>query len=127
MLFKQGGIEKYINVSSSDMDKIITEAETYLGTRYLMGGLSHSGIDCSGLLYVSFQKNGIKRLPRTAQDIARLGAVIINTNELKKGDLIFFTNTYRTSKLVTHAGICIGNGEFIHAPNKGVRINKRNF
>jgi murein DD-endopeptidase / murein LD-carboxypeptidase len=125
--FKKGGIEKYINVSSSEMEKVILEAKTYLGTRHVMGGLSHSGIDCSGLLYVSFQKNGIKGVPRIAQDFARLGNIMINVNKLRKGDLIFFTNTYRTSKLVTHAGICIGNGEFIHtSSSKGVMISKIN-
>tara|TARA_B110000967_G_C18825425_1_gene531076 strand:- start:248 stop:994 length:747 start_codon:yes stop_codon:yes gene_type:complete len=125
--FKKAGIEKYINVSSSDMEKVILEAKTYLGTSHVMGGLSHNGIDCSGLLYVSFQKNGIKGIPRIAQDFARLGNIMINVNELRKGDLIFFTNTYRTSKLVTHAGICIGNGEFIHtSSSKGVMISKIN-
>ena len=92
-----------------------------------MGGLSHSGIDCSGLLYVSFQANGITNIPRTAQDFARYGSVILNVNEIMAGDLVFFTNTYRTSKLVTHAGICIDSGEFIHtSSSKGVMISKIN-
>jgi cell wall-associated NlpC family hydrolase len=109
------------------MQRVIKEAKTYKGTRHVMGGLSHSGIDCSGLLYVSFQANGITNIPRTAQDFARYGSVILNVNEIKAGDLIFFTNTYRTSKLVTHAGICIGNGEFIHtSSSKGVMISKIN-
>lgn len=125
--FKEGGIEKYINVSSSDMEKIIEEAKTYIGTRHVMGGLSRSGIDCSGLLHVSFLKSGIKRTPRIAQDFARLGSIIINTNELQKGDLVFFTNTYRSSKLITHAGLYLGGGDFIHASSsKGVMISKIN-
>jgi len=125
--FKQGGIEKNLKVTYSDMQRVIKEAKTYKGTRHVMGGLSHSGIDCSGLLYVSFQANGITDIPRTAQDFARYGSVILNTNDIKAGDLVFFTNTYRTSKLVTHAGICIGNGEFIHtSSSKGVMISKIN-
>ena len=125
--FKQGGLEKYLKVSYSDMQRVIKEAKTYKGTRHVMGGLSHSGIDCSGLLYVSFQKNGITNLPRTAEEFARYGDILININALQEGDLIFFTNTYRTSKLVTHAGICIGNGEFIHtSSSKGVMISKIN-
>jgi lipoprotein Spr len=125
--FKQGGIEKYLNVSYSDMQRVINEAKTYKGTRHVMGGLSHSGIDCSGLLYVSFQANGITNIPRTAENFARYGSIILNANEIQAGDLVFFTNTYRTSKLVTHAGICIGNGEFIHtSSSKGVMISKIN-
>ena len=125
--FKKGGVEQSLKVSYSDMQRVIKEAKTYKGTRHVMGGLSHSGIDCSGLLYVSFQANGITNIPRTAQDFARYGSVIFNVNELMAGDLVFFTNTYRTSKLVTHAGICIGNGEFIHtSSSKGVMVSKIN-
>jgi lipoprotein Spr len=92
-----------------------------------MGGLSRAGIDCSGLLYVSFQANGVTNIPRTAEEFARYGSILMNPNDLQAGDLVFFTNTYRTSKLVTHAGICIGNGEFIHtSSSKGVMISKIN-
>jgi cell wall-associated NlpC family hydrolase len=125
--FKKGGVEQSLKVSYSDMQRVIKEAKTYKGTRHVMGGLSHSGIDCSGLLYVSFQANGITNIPRIAQDFARYGSIIFNVNELMAGDLVFFTNTYRTSKLVTHAGICIGNGEFIHtSSSKGVMVSKIN-
>lgn len=125
--FRSGGIEKPFKVSYSDMQRVITEAKTYIGTKHVMGGLSSNGIDCSGLLYVSFQASGITNVPRTAEDFARYGLVIINTNELQAGDLVFFTNTYRTSKLVTHAGICLGNGDFIHtSSSKGVMISRIN-
>ena len=57
----------------------------------------------------------------------RYGTIILNTNDIQKGDLVFFTNTYGTSKLVTHAGICTGNGNFIHtSSSKGVMISKLN-
>jgi len=125
--FKSGGVERSLGVSHVDMQRVIKEAKTYLGTKHVMGGISHNGIDCSGLLYISFQDNGITNIPRTAEDFARYGNILINTNNLQSGDLVFFTNTYRTSKLVTHAGICIGNGEFIHtSSSKGVMISKIN-
>ena len=125
--FKNNGIEKDLNVSYSTMQRVIATAKTYIGTSYSFGGTSKSGIDCSGLLYVSFKANGITNIPRIAQEFARYGSIIINTNELEKGDLVFFTNTYRTSKLVTHAGICIGSGNFIHtSSSKGVMISKIN-
>ncbi len=123
--FKKGGLEGYLKISYTDMDKVISHAKTYLGTPHVMGGLTKSGIDCSGLLYVSFKSAGIKNIPRTAQDFARIGYVIMNINDLKKGDLVFFTGTYSTSKLITHAGIFTGNGSFIHtSSSKGVIISK---
>ena len=125
--FKKRGVEKVIKLSSETMRLIITEALSYKGTRYAMGGLNYSGIDCSGLLYVSFKANGINNIARTAEEFARYGSIIININDLKEGDLIFFTNTYRTSKLVTHVGICIGNNKFIHASSsKGVITSRIN-
>ena len=65
-VFKQGGLEKYLKISYSAMQRVIAEAKTYKGTRHAMGGLSRTGIDCSGLLYVSFQANGVTNIPRTA-------------------------------------------------------------
>ena len=125
--FKNNGIEKDLNVSYSTMQRVIATAKTYIGTCYSLGGTSKSGIDCSGLLYVSFKANGITNIPRIAQEFARFGSIVINTNDIKAGDLIFFTNTYKTSKLVTHAGLCIGNGEFIHtSSSKGVMISRVN-
>ena len=125
--FKNGGIEKNLNVSYSNMQRVIATAKTYMGTSHLMGGTSKSGIDCSGLLYVSFIVNGITNIPRVSQEFARYGSIIINTNDIQVGDLVFFKNTYKTSRLVTHAGICIGNGEFIHtSSSKGVIISRIN-
>lgn len=125
--FKVGGIERNLDVSYADMQNVINEALTYKGTQHLMGGLSHSGIDCSGLLYISFYSCGITNCPRTAQEFARYGEIILNINEIQAGDLVFFAGTYSTSRLVTHAGICIGNGEFIHtSADNGVIISKIN-
>ena len=100
---------------------------TFLGTPHVMGGTSRSGIDCSGLLHQSFVLNGIEGIPRTAQDFARYGIIIADINDLKRGDLVFFTGTYNSSRFVTHAGICIGQGEFVHTSSKrGVMISKLN-
>ena len=125
--FKKGGIEKRLNVSYADMQRVIKTAKTYMGTPHSMGGLTHRGIDCSGLLYVSFQANGITNIPRIAQEFARYGDIILNMNDIQAGDLVFFTRTTNANKLVTHVGICVGNGEFIHtSSSKGVKIDKIN-
>ena len=120
-------MEKTLNVSQAQMEKVIRSSKGFLGAPHVMGGLSKSGIDCSGLLYQSFKNNNVNNIPRTAQDFARYGTIILDLNNLKRGDLVFFTNTYSTSKFITHAGICLGNGEFIHtSSSKGVIISKLN-
>jgi len=124
LTFKRGGLEKPFNVSASKCDAIIATAKSFLGTPHSSGGLSKSGIDCSGLVYTAFKSHCSKDLPRVAQEMARWGTIISSLNNLKKGDLVFFTGTYNTSKFITHVGIYLGNNNFIHtSSSKGVSIN----
>ena len=125
--FKRGGLEKPFTVSASKCDAIIATAKSFLGTPHSSGGLSKSGIDCSGLVYMAFNTHSSKDLPRVAQEMARCGTIISNLNDLRKGDLVFFTGTYNTSKFITHVGIYLGNNNFIHtSSSKGVSINSIN-
>lgn len=118
-----GGIERPLNVSLDQMEEVISIAKSYLGTPHKSGGSSHSGIDCSGLIVTSFKAIGIHSLPRTALEIGRYGTVIANVNDFRRGDLVFFTNTYSTSRLITHVGIYLGNDAFIHtSSSNGVTI-----
>ena len=122
--FKRGGLEKPFTVPASKCDAIISTAKSFLGTPHSSGGLSKSGIDCSGLVYTAFNTHCSKDLPRVAQEMARYGTIISNLNDLRKGDLVFFTGTYNTSKFITHVGIYLGNNNFIHtSSSKGVSIN----
>ena len=122
--FKRGGLEKPFTVPASKCDAIISTAKSFLGTPHSSGGLSKSGIDCSGLVYTAFNTHCSKDLPRVAQEMARCGTIISNLNDLRKGDLVFFTGTYNTSKFITHVGIFLGNNNFIHtSSSKGVSIN----
>ena len=106
--------------------KVINEAKTYLGTPYKYAGKDKNGIDCSGLMFVSFQKIGIE-LPRKSQEQANQG-ISIDLNEVKPGDLLFFD----TSGLgISHSGMVekIKNDEvfFIHSStSKGVIISSMN-
>ncbi len=120
--FQSSGIERSLEIDTVKPEDIIEVAKTYLGTPHCMGGLSHRCIDCSGLLYVSFRELGIP-IPRSSQSIAGYGKIILDIEDLKPGDLVFFVGTYRTSKAITHSGIYIGNDEFIHTSSrKGVVI-----
>jgi len=94
-------------------------AREFIGVPYLWGGTSsESGFDCSGLTMTVYQLNGLN-LPRHSATQYDAGNPVDKQN-LQKGDLIFFT-TNGNGK-VSHVGIYIGNGRFIHAPSRGKNI-----
>jgi len=100
----------------------VQAAYAFRGTRYVMGGTSRSGFDCSGFVrYILGATNGVA-LPRTATEQYYHGAPIPN-DQLQPGDLVFFKNTYKHG--ISHVGIYAGGGKFIHAANahKGVRMD----
>jgi len=100
--------------SSSDI-ALLRSAYTYLGVRYVYGGTSRSGIDCSGFTGAVFRSQGIN-LPRTASEQSGMGHYV-SRGELQRGDLIFF-RTGRSSR-INHVGLYIGGGRFIHASSGG--------
>jgi len=107
------------------IESILDTAKTYLGTPNEIGGVDYNSIDASGLIHVSLNKNGILEFPRIAQDMARYGERILEVKDLKRGDLIFFFDTYETDNLITSAGIYLGENNFISSTSKkGVTINK---
>lgn len=94
---------------------IITTGRKYLGVRYSYGGSSPKGFDCSGFTSYVFKQHGIT-LPRSTVDQATIGTKV-GKADLKPGDILIFSNTYK--KGPSHAGIYIGNGQFIHASSVG--------
>jgi len=105
-------VEEEILVSA-DADKLIVIAKSKLGSPYSFGSLGPSAFDCSGYTSYVFRQMGIS-LPRTASSQAYGGVKVAKAN-LKKGDLVFF-NTYGG---ISHVGIYIENGNFIHASSYG--------
>ncbi len=97
--------------SSHARNRIVNMAKNTIGTRYKYGGNNpRSGFDCSGLMsYVHQQGLGLN-IPRTAA-AQRDKSRTISYAQLKPGDLLFF----KTGKRSNHAGIYIGNRQFIHA------------
>ena len=96
---------------------VVSIAKQYLGTRYSYGGASPSGFDCSGFTMYCFQQMGVS-LPHSATSQWQSGAgqKITSTSGLQSGDLVFFCDPSRSKgKACSHAGIYIGNGQFIHS------------
>jgi len=120
--FMDGGTEKAIDTHGVTPDDIVITARKYLGVPHCMGGTSMKCIDCSGLLVAVFAGHGIK-LPHSSEEQARYGRIITDMGKLQKGDLVFFIRSYRTSRFITHSGIYVGDGRFIHTSgSKGVII-----
>lgn len=117
LIFKKGGYGQVIKIENENTEAILQSARQFLGTPHQMGGLSKKGIDCSGLVMLAHQQNGIM-LPHDGNEQARFGRIILSMDDLKRGDLVFFHSSYHTSKLVTHSGIYLGNFEFIHVSSK---------
>jgi cell wall-associated NlpC family hydrolase len=91
------------------------EARKHLGKRYVFGAEGPNTFDCSGFIYYVMNHSDVREMRRvTAQDIYD-SCVKIPASEAKRGDLIFFKNTYKTDRLVTHLGIYLGGGKMIHA------------
>ena len=87
---------------STEGEKIVKTAEKYVGTKYKYGGITKKGLDCSDLIYITFQEHGMT-LPRVSREQAKEGKAVY-IGELTSGDLIFF-GAKKGSKKITHAGI----------------------
>lgn len=111
--------------ASSKVNAVVETALQFTGVRYKYGGTTRKGMDCSGLLYVSFLENDIP-LPRTSHMIAEEGKRI-RISDLQKGDLLFF-KTRKGGKKINHAGLVVEVGEddvkFIHSTtSRGVIVS----
>ncbi|WP_235782059.1 C40 family peptidase [Paenibacillus senegalensis] len=108
------------SVESDVQDQIISTAKEYIGTRYVYGGSTPKGFDCSGFTSYVFNQYGVS-LPRTSAGMYSESGQSVS--DLQKGDLVFFANNGR----VFHVGIYIENNQFISATTSyGVKIDKIN-
>ena len=99
-------------------NQIERTAKSHLGKKYVWGANGPYTFDCSGFTKAVFAQYNIN-IPRVSRDQAKEGK-IIPWNYLQKGDLIFFDS--RKSSRVSHVGIYLGQGEFIHASSSKHRV-----
>jgi cell wall-associated NlpC family hydrolase len=107
------------NTALSMRDSIVVVARSQIGTRYRFGGTTPTGgFDCSG--FVRFVLASLSlTLPRTAAQQAAIGAKVAkDTTRLRPGDLLTFGRGNR----VTHIGIYVGNGRYVHASPTAGRV-----
>lgn len=96
-------------------DGLTSFVSSKVGLDYVWGGTTDAGYDCSGLIYKAYESQGLS-IPRVAQDQYNTSTKV-STENLKPGDSVFFSDTGSTSN-VTHTGMYIGNGQYIHAANR---------
>jgi SH3-like domain-containing protein len=106
---EQGNVSA--NVAPLTIDQMIQLARRFLGITYTWGGVSSYGYDCSGFTQMLVRQRGIV-MPRDADVQARWSGVApVERKDLQPGDLLFFGGSQAS---ITHTGMYIGNGEFIH-------------
>ena len=107
-------------VESLPSKTLLESVDAWYGVRYRTGGISKSGVDCSGFTVAVYAAAYGFNLPRVSKEQYRISRKI-STTELQEGDLLFF-NTRGSG--VSHVGVYLGNNKFIHATvSKGVMVN----
>ena len=113
--------ESHITENGIDMIVMMETLVDWLGTRYLFGGTTERGIDCSAFTRMMCRENGIQ-IPRTAAAQWDAQGTEVERDELSFGDLVFFHT--RKAVYVSHVGIYLGNDMFCHASSRnGVTVS----
>jgi probable lipoprotein NlpC len=103
------------NAAQEARDRLLAAADAYRGTPYRHGGVDKGGVDCSGLIYASFKDSFAVSVPRTSSGLYSWTEKI-GKDSLQPGDLVFFITT---GPGISHAGIYVGEGRFIHSASDG--------
>ena len=118
-------IQTYRQNPYQTIKNIEYSAKRFLGVPYVWGATGPDKFDCSGFTQWVFRDVGIN-IPRVSRDQAKVGEYV-SFNNLQPGDMVFFdTHKKRTGK-VSHVGIYLGNGNFIHASSAGKKVVIYNF
>lgn len=114
------GQDAWLTYNGINKQVLMTTLVDWLGTRYLFGGISRTGIDCSAFSGTIYRSMNYK-LPRTAAAQWDVG-MAVDRKELQFGDLVFFHT--REAVYVSHVGVYLGNNMFAHASSRnGVTVS----
>ena len=109
-------VDSTINIKQA----LYAQFSAWKSVNYRLGGLSKNGIDCSGLVYLTFRDNFGIELPRTTEQQLLSGETVDDQTDLKVGDLVFF----KTGIWQRHVGIYLEQNKFLHvSTRKGVIIS----
>jgi SH3-like domain-containing protein len=109
--------DQWLDSRHPTAENIIATARQFLGFPYFWGGTSIKGMDCSGFTKTCYFLNGVILL-RDADEQARAGEAVDiggGFDRLQPGDLLFFGSKRAGKENITHVGLYMGNGEFIHS------------
>lgn len=114
------GGEVYAQTLSTDngASAVIQTAKDLLGTRYIYGGTTTNGFDCSGYVQYIFKQHDVT-LDRTAAQQYTYNGTSVAKSDLQPGDLVFFSSSSQT---VGHVGMYVGDGQFIHSSSGAGKV-----
>ena len=115
----------YIEDPLTVVRNVEEHAKELLGIKYVWGATGPYTYDCSGFTQKIYRDAGIN-IPRVSRDQARVGQYIAYNN-LRRGDMVFFDTKKRRTGKVSHVGIYLGGGNFIHASSAAKKIVIYNF
>ncbi|MBU1668668.1 C40 family peptidase [bacterium] len=121
----QSSRPSYAQFNVNTINEIEWNAKSFLGTPYVWGATGPSTFDCSGFTQWVYRDVGIN-IPRVSRDQARVGQYVRYEN-LQRGDMVFFDTKKQRTGIVSHVGIYLGRGNFIHASSSGRKVVIYNF
>ena len=109
------GLPPGVAMGDGSFAALMAEATKYIGYPYVWGGSSPAtSFDCSGFICWVYTKSGVYSLPRTSASGIYDQCSIVPREEMRPGDLIFFTGTYASPGPVSHVGIYVGGDQMLH-------------
>ncbi|WP_338216920.1 NlpC/P60 family protein [Lacticaseibacillus salsurivasis] len=106
------GMQSTVSYGNGSKSAFVQKALSFVGTPYVWGGASASGLDCSGLVMLAARLSGLGSLPHNAAAQSSLGHSV-SLSSLQPGDLLFWGSP------AYHVAIYIGGGQYVHAPKPG--------